>query len=207
MHVAYGRTTPYVVSWTGRWLVRLFGALYSRLHQSPALPKTRIMANPANTVSPGQTRKALPKLPRDVAVNVSSFLELAPGLRNTPANLAKLQRILQEGRRGRRVSCSVAKGYWKKFGKVTARVSFKHSRWVFALYRSDKCQHGHSHVLIEQEKPPKDFLQGLLWLQERVSAVRKFGFCRKCKQELPEIEMYCAKCVVTCALEAGNNAD
>ena len=62
-------------------------------------------------------------------------------------------------------------------------------------------------MLVEEEKTPKDFLQGLLWLQERVNAVRKFGFCRKCKQELPEIEMHCAKCVVTCALEAGNNAD
>ena len=90
---------------------------------------------------------------------------------------------------------------------IKIRVFWQNSRWVFALHRAEKCQRGQIHVLIEQEKTPKDFLQGLLWLQERVSAVRKFGFCRKCKQELPEIEMYCAKCVVTCALEAGNNAD
>ena len=62
-------------------------------------------------------------------------------------------------------------------------------------------------MLVEEEKTQKDFLQGLLWLQERVCAVRKFGCCRKCDSDIPDIEMHCAECVITSVLEATNNAD
>ena len=57
-------------------------------------------------------------------------------------------------------------------------------------------------MLVEEEKTEKNFLEGLFKLHERVSAIRKFGFCRRCDQELPDIEMYCAHCVVSSVLDA-----
>ena len=152
-------------------------------------------------------KTVLEAVPGDVAVKVSTFLELAPGLANSPANLAKLQKILKDGRPGRRDGGGVNKGYCKRFGRVLVRIFWKRPRWVFALHRAEKCQKGQTHVLIEEEKTPNYFLEGLLRLQERVGAVRKFGFCKKCDQELPEIEMYCSDCVITSVLEASNNAD
>ena len=81
-------------------------------------------------------------------------------------------------------------------------------RGVFvALHRAEKCLRGQTHVLVEEEKTPNDFLQGFLWLQERVCAARKFGCCRTCDSDIPDIEMYCAECVITSVLEANNNAD
>ena len=146
-------------------------------------------------------------VPGEVAVKVSTFLELAPGIPNSPANIAKLQKILKDGRPGRCNGGGVHKGYCRKLGRVLVRIWWKKPRWVFALHRAEKCQKGQTHVLIEEEKAPNDFLEGLLRLQERVGAVRKFGFCKKCDQELPEIEMYCSDCVITSVLEASNNAD
>ena len=171
------------------------------------------MANPSTTaknatlVVPAPIGRALKAMPGHVAVNVTSFLELVPGLPNTPANLSKMQKILKDGRPGRRDGGGVHKGYCRKLGRVLVRILWKKPRWVFALHRAEKCQKGQTHVLIEEEKTPKEFLEGLLWLQERVGAVRKFGFCKKCDQELPEIEMYCSDCVITSVLEASNNAD
>ena len=54
--------------------------------------------NAAKTVPApvGQVVKVMP-----VAVKVRSFLELAPGLANTPVNLAKIQKMLKDGRPGR----------------------------------------------------------------------------------------------------------
>ena len=114
-------------------------------------------------------------VPGDVAVKVSQFLELAPGLANSPANLAKLQKILKDGRPGRRDGGGFHKGYCRRFGRVLVRIFWKRPRWVFALHRGEKCLRGQTHVLVEEEKTPKDFLQGILWLQERVCAVRTFG--------------------------------
>ena len=145
--------------------------------------------------------------PGDVAVKVSTFLELAPGIPNSPANLAKLQKILKDGRPGRCNGGGVHKGYCRKLGRVLVRIWWKKPRWVFALHRAEKCKKGQTHVLIEEERTPQDFLEGLLRLQERVGAVRKFGFCKKCDQELPDIEMHCSDCVITSVLEASNNAD
>ena len=169
-------------------------------NQSPAAQ------NAADTV-PVSVGRALKAMPGGVAVRVASFLELAPGLANTPANIAKLQKFLKDGRPGRRDGSGIHKGYCRKVGRASVRIFWKRPRWVFALHRAEKCQKGQTHVLIEEEKTPKDFLEGLLRLQERVGAVRKFGFCKKCDQELPEIEMYCSDCVITSMLEASNNAD
>ena len=168
------------------------------------------MANPAARAN--NAAKTVPApvgqaVPGEVAVKVCQFLELAPGLGNSPANLAKLQKTLKDGHPGRRDGGGVNKGYCRKFGRVLVRIYWKRPRWVFALHRAEKCLRGQTHVLVEEEKTPKDFLQGLLWLQERVNRVRRFGFCRKCDSDIPDIEMYCAECVITSVLEASNNAD
>ena len=65
------------------------------------------MANPSATaknatlVVPAPIGRVLKAMPGHVAVNVTSFLELVPGLPNTPANLSKMQKILKDGRPGR----------------------------------------------------------------------------------------------------------
>ena len=63
------------------------------------------------------------------------------------------------------------------------------------------------HVLVEEEKNPKDFLEGLLWLQDRLTALRRFGFCAGCRQELPELEKYCADCVITSMIVHTDHTD
>ena len=73
----------------------------------------------------------------DVAVKVSTFLELAPGLTNSPANLAKLQKTLKDGRPGRRDGGGVNKGYCRKFGRVLVRIFWKRPRWAFAFHRAE----------------------------------------------------------------------
>ena len=159
--------------------------------------------NAAQTVpaSVGQVVKVMP-----AAVKVSSFLELAPKLANTPANIAKLQKILKDGRPGRD-GTRMQKGYCKKVGRVLVRVFWKKPRWVFGIHRAEKCQRGQTHMLAEEEKRPKHFLEGLLWLQERITTLRRFGFCKKCGHELPEIEMYCAECVITSMVVHTDDAD
>ena len=178
-------------------------------------PKTT-MANPspvaqnaADTV-PVSVGRALKAMPGGVAVRVASFLELAPGLANTPANIAKLQKFLKDGRPGRRDGSGIHKGYCRKVGRVSVRIFWKRPRWVFALHRAEKSMRGQTHVLVEEEKSPKDFLEGLMWLQERVTALRRFGFCKTCDKELPEIGMYCAECVITSIIvhtDVTDNAD
>ena len=93
--------------------------------------------------------------------------------------------------------------------RVIVRVFWnrKQPRWVFGLYRAKKCKRGQTHVLVEEDKASKDFLEGLLWLQERVTALRKFGFYKKCGQELPDVEMYCAECVITSMVVHTDDAD
>ena len=76
------------------------------------------MANPSPATVLAPIGQALKVMPGHVAVNVSSFLELAPGLRDTPTNHAKLQKILKDGRPGRREGGAVHKGYCKKVGRV-----------------------------------------------------------------------------------------
>ena len=170
------------------------------------------MANPSTTaknatlVVPAPIGRALKAMPGHVAVNVTSFLELVPGLPNTPANLSKMQKILKDGRPGRD-GARVHKGYCRRVGRVLVRVFWKKPRWVFGLHRADKCKRGQTHVLVEEEKNPKDFLEGLLWLQERVCAYRRFGFCTRCNQELPEVEMYCVECAITKMVGDVDNAD
>ena len=171
------------------------------------------MANPSPVAKnaakavPPRVGQVLESMPAHVAVKVTSFLELAPGVANDPANIAKLQKILKEGRPGRRDGGRVQKGYCKKVGSVLVRVFWKKPRWVFCLHRADKCQRGQSHVLVEEEKNPKDFLEGLLWLQDRLTALRRFGFCAGCRQELPELEKYCADCVITSMIVHTDNPD
>ena len=139
----------------------------------------------------GQAAKAM-----SLAGKVNSFLELAPGLANNPANLAKIQKALKDcrNRKGAR------KGYCKRIGRVLVRIYWKNPRWVFGLCRAEKCQRGQTHVLVEEEKKPKDFLEGLLWLKERTTAMQRFGFCKTCGQALPDVEMHCADCVITSML-------
>ena len=149
----------------------------------------------------GQVVKVMP-----VAAKVTSFLELAPNLANTPANIAKIQKVLKDGRPGRD-GARMQKGYCKKNGRVLIRIWWKKPKWVFGLHRAEKCQRGKTHVLVEEEKNPKDFLEGLLWLQERVTALRRFGFCKKCGQELPDVEMYCAECIITSMVVHADDAD
>jgi len=148
----------------------------------------------------GRVAKTMP-----VAVKVASFLELAPGLANNAANVAKIQNILKHGRPGRD-GPRTHKGYCRKVGNVLVRVFWKKPRWVFGLHRAEKCKRGHTNVLVEEKKASKDFLEGLLWLQERVSVLRRFGFCKKCDKELPDIGMYSAECVVT-SLQGTANTD
>ena len=173
-----------------------------------AVANKTTMAHPSATakdaakvvpVPVGRVAKAMP-----VAGKVRSFLEMAPGLANSPANLAKMQKILKDGRRD---GCRMQKGYCKKVSNVLVRVFWNKPRWVFGLYRAEKCKRGQTNVLVEEKKAAKDFLEGLLWLQERVSALRRFGFCKKCGKELPDIGMYCAECVVTSLLEGTANTD
>ena len=85
------------------------------------------MANPSTTaknatlVVPAPIGRALKAMPGHVAVNVTSFLELAPGLVNTPTILSKMQKILKDGRPGRD-GARVHKGYCRRVGRVLVRV-------------------------------------------------------------------------------------
>ena len=168
------------------------------------------MARTATKMLPAPVGQVVKAMPGHVAVKVTSFLELAPGLANTPANIAKLQKFLKDGRPGRRDGSGIHKGYCRKVGRVSVRIFWKRPRWVFALHRAEKSLRGQTHVLVEEEKSPKDFLEGLMWLQERVTALRRFGFCKTCDKELPEIGMYCAECVITSIIvhtDVTDNAD
>ena len=168
------------------------------------------MARTATKTLPAPVGQVVKAMPGHVAVKVTSFLELAPGLANTPANIAKLQKFLKDGRPGRRDGSGIHKGYCRKVGRVSVRIFWKRPRWVFALHRAEKSLRGQTHVLVEEEKSPKDFLEGLMWLQERVTALRRFGFCKTCDKELPEIGMYCAECVITSIIvhtDVTDNAD
>ena len=168
------------------------------------------MARTATKMLPAPVGQVVKAMPGHVAVKVTSFLELAPGLANTPANIAKLQKFLKDGRPGRRDGSGIHKGYCRKVGRVSVRIFWKRPRWVFALHRAEKSMRGQTHVLVEEEKSPKDFLEGLMWLQERVTALRRFGFCKTCDKELPEIGMYCAECVITSIIvhtDVTDNAD
>ena len=149
----------------------------------------------------GRVAKAMP-----IACKVKQFLEMAPGLANSPAHLAKIQKILKDGRPGRDGN-RMQKGYCKKVNNVLVRVFWMKPRWVFGLYRAETCKRGQTNVLVEEKKAAKDFLEGLLWLQERVKAFKRFGFCRTCDKELPDIGMYCAECVITSMIEGTHNAD
>ena len=164
------------------------------------------MARTATKTLPVPVGQVVKAMPGHVAVKVTSFLELAPGLANTPANLAKIQKVLKDGRPGRD-GARIQKGYCKKNGRVLIRIWWKKPKWVFGLHRAAKCQRGEPHVLVEEEKNPKDFLEGLLWLQERVTALRRFGFCKKCGQEMPDVEMHCAECVITSMVVHTDDAD
>ena len=79
-------------------------------------------------------------VPGEVAVKVSTFLELAPGIPSSPASLAKLQKILKSGRPGRRDGGGVHKGYCRKLGRVLVRIWWKKPRWVFALHRAENAR-------------------------------------------------------------------
>ena len=165
------------------------------------------MARTATKILPAPVGQVVKAMPGHVAVKVTSFLELAPGLANTPANIAKLQKFLKDGRPGRRDGSGIHKGYCRKVGRVSVRIFWKRPRWVFAHHRAKKSLRGQTHVLVEEEKSPKDFLEGLMWLQERVTALRRFGFCKKCGQELPHVEMHCAECVITSMVVHTDDAD
>ena len=164
------------------------------------------MARTATKILPAPVGQVVKAMPGHVAVKVTSFLELAPGLANAPANLANIQKVLKDGRPGRD-GARIQKGYCKKNGRVLIRIWWKKPNWVFGLHRAAKCQRGEPHVLVEEEKNPKDFLEGLLWLQERVCAYRRFGFCTRCNQELPEVEMYCVECAITKMVGDMDNTD
>ena len=206
---AHLQTNIRCIVWFDGLVLRYGWLSRSNLHRGviankTAMPRPSDAAKNAAKVVPapvGQVVKVMP-----VAAKVTSFLELAPKLANTPANIAKIQKVLKGGRPGRDDS-RTHKGYCKNVGNVLVRVCWKKQRWVFGLHRAEKCKRGQTHVLVEEKKAAKDFLEGLLWLQERVSVLRRFGFCKKCDKELPDIGMYCAECVVTSLLEGTANTD
>ena len=106
-----------------------------------------------------------------------------------------------------RDGCRMQKGHRKKVSNVFVRDYWNKPRWVFGLYRAVKCKRGQTNVLVEEKNAAKDFLEGLLWLQERVSALRRVGFCRKCDKGLPGIGMHCAECVITSMHEGADTTD
>ena len=95
-------------------------------------------AKTATNTVPAPVGPTLKALPRDVAGHVSSFLELAPGLANSSANLATLQRILKDGHPGRRDGGGVNKGYCRKVGRVLVRIFWKMAAVCLALHRAEK---------------------------------------------------------------------